>query len=164
MSNDLNKHQCIGRLGKDPEVRYNQSGAAITTVSIACGSSWKDKNTGEKQERTEWIRYVAFGKLAEIMGEYLRKGSQIYIEGELRTRKWQNQEGVDQYTTEIVASNMQMLGGQSSNDQAPPTQQGRYTQQPAQRPAAPANQPQGAHQSSQAAPPPMDSFDDDIPF
>lgn len=176
MANDLNKHQCIGRLGQDPEVRYNQAGSAITTVSVACGTSWKDKDTGEKKERTEWIRYVAFGKLAEIMGEYLRKGSLVYLSGELRTRKWQDQSGQDKYTTEIIASEMQMLGGKSEGGQQSqqaqqigygqkavqraPDGQVIYGQQPAQRPA-PQQRPQPQNQQ---LPPDMDSFDDDIPF
>jgi single-strand DNA-binding protein len=162
MANDLNKHQCIGRLGQDPEVRYNQAGSAITTVSVACGTSWKDKDTGAKQERTEWIRYVAFGKLAETMAEYLRKGSQVYLSGELRTRKWQDQSGQDRYTTEIVASEMQMLGGGSNGGQQP--QQGGYNQSPQQQRPAQRPAPQQRPQPATHNPPPMDSFDDDIPF
>lgn len=123
MANDLNRHECIGRLGQDPEIRYTPGGDAVCNISVACGSSWKDKQNGNKQERTTWINYVAFGKLAEIMGEYLTKGSKVYLSGELRVRKWQGQDGKDNYTTEIVASQMQMLDsrqdGQQSRQQAP---------------------------------------------
>lgn len=118
----LNKAQIIGRLGQDPETRYTQSGSAVTNLSVATSESWKDKQTGEKKENTEWHRIVAFGKLAEIMGEYLRKGSQVYIEGKIQTRKWQDKDGVDRYTTEIVASQMVMLDtrGEQSKPAAPP--------------------------------------------
>lgn len=132
MANDLNRHECIGRLGQDPEMKYLSDGKAVCNLSVACSSSWKDKNTGSKEERTEWIRYVAFGKLAEIMGEYLRKGSKIYLSGELRTRKWQDDSGADRYSTEIVANDMQMLD--SKNDSAP-------TQQPAPQQASPQKAP-----------------------
>lgn len=106
----LNKVELIGNLGKDPEVRYMPSGDAVTNVSIATTETWKDKD-GNKKESTEWHRVVFFGKLAEVVGKYLKKGSQIYVEGRLKTRKWQNKEGVDQYTTEINADTMLMLGG-----------------------------------------------------
>lgn len=108
----VNKVILIGNLGKDPDVRYMPSGDAITNITLATTDSWKDKN-GEKQERTEWHRVAFFGKLAEIAGEYLKKGSQIYVEGRLQTRKWQDKDGQDRYTTEIVADRMQMLGGRS---------------------------------------------------
>lgn len=98
----VNKCILVGRIGKDPEVRHSADGAAITNITLATSEEWKDKNTGAKQERTEWHRVVFFGKLAEIAGQYLKKGSQVYVEGAIRTRKWQNQEGKDQYTTEIV--------------------------------------------------------------
>ena len=111
MSRGINKVILVGNLGVDPETRYMPSGAAVTNIRIATSESWKDKQTGEQQERTEWHRVVFFGKVAEIAAEYLRKGSQVYIEGALRTRKWQGQDGQDRYTTEIVASEMQMLGG-----------------------------------------------------
>lgn len=111
MARDLNKHTCIGRLGQDPEVKYLPSGEAVTNISVACGESWKDKATGAKQERTTWIPYVAFGKLAEIMGEYLRKGSKVYLEGKLQVRKWKDKDGNDRYSTEIVCEQMQMLDG-----------------------------------------------------
>jgi single-strand DNA-binding protein len=111
MARGVNKVILVGNLGGDPEVRYMPSGNAVTNVTLATSESWKDKNTGQMQERTEWHRVVFFNKLAEIVGEYLRKGSQVYVEGALRTRKWQDQSGQDKYTTEIVASEMQMLGG-----------------------------------------------------
>ncbi len=106
----VNKMICIGNLGKDPEVRYSEGGSAMANFSIAVSESWKDKQTGEKMEKTEWIRIVAFGKLAEIIGKYLKKGSKVYIEGKLQTRKWQGNDGQDHYTTEVVARDMQMLG------------------------------------------------------
>lgn len=111
MANDLNLCQFIGRLGADVELKYMPSGEAVANISIAVGSSWKDKNTGEKRENTEWIKCDAFGKLAEIMSQYLHKGSQIYVSGSWRTRKWTDQGGTDHYTTSLRVSNMQMLGG-----------------------------------------------------
>ena|SRR5258708_7387132 len=110
MARGVNKVILIGNLGRDPEVRYSPNGQAVANVTIATSESWKDKNTGEKQERTEWHRIVFWGKLAEIAGEYLKKGSQIYIEGRIQTRKWQDKDGNERYTTEIVANEMQMLG------------------------------------------------------
>jgi single-strand DNA-binding protein len=107
----VNKVILVGTLGKDPEVRSTANSATITNITLATSESWKDKNSGEKQERTEWHRVVFFNRLAEIAGEYLKKGSQVYIEGALRTRKWQDKDGQDKYTTEIVADEMQMLGG-----------------------------------------------------
>ena len=107
----VNKVILVGNLGRDPETRYLPDGGAITNISIATTDSWKDKATGEKKEQTEWHRVAFFGKLAEIAGEYLKKGSQIYVEGRIRTRKWQDKEGQDRYTTEIIADRMQMLGG-----------------------------------------------------
>ena len=109
----VNKVILVGNLGRDPETRYNAEGGAITNVSIATTDQWKDKASGEKQERTEWHRVVFFNRLAEIAGEYLKKGSQVYIEGALRTRKWTDKEGQEKYTTEIVADKMQMLGSRS---------------------------------------------------
>jgi single-strand DNA-binding protein len=105
----VNKVIILGSLGQDPEVKFTQGGAAITNISVATSEKWKDKNTGQMQERTEWHRVVIFNKLAEIAGEYLKKGSKVYLEGSLRTRKWQGQDGSDRYTTEIVADEMQML-------------------------------------------------------
>jgi single-strand DNA-binding protein len=111
MARGVNKVILVGNLGKDPETRYMPSGAAVTNLRIATTESWKDKQSGDQQERTEWHSVAMFGRLAEIAAEYLRKGSQVYIEGKLRTRKWQDKEGKDRYTTEIVADEMQMLGG-----------------------------------------------------
>ena len=151
-SRGVNKVILIGNLGQDPEVRYMPNGGAVTNISVATSETWKDKNTGEQQEKTEWHRVVMFRRLAEIAGEYLKKGSKVYIEGRLQTRKWQDQQGNDRYTTEIVADQMQMLDsrGGGSADFAPRQ----------------SSSGQGAPQS-QAAPsaPPVDnSYDDDIPF
>ena len=117
MSRGINKVILIGTLGADPDVKHTTSGVVVATISIATNESWTDKATNQKQERTEWHRVVAFNRLAEIIEQYLRKGSQVYIEGKLQTRKWQDQSGQDKYTTEIVANDMQMLGGR--NDNAP---------------------------------------------
>src|SRR5512147_3230899 len=111
MARGVNKVILVGNLGKDPETRYMPSGSAVTNLRLATNEQWKDKQTGEQQERTEWHAVAMFGRLAEIAAEYLRKGSQVYIEGKLRTRKWQDKEGKDRYTTEIIARDMQMLGG-----------------------------------------------------
>ena len=111
MARGINKVIIVGNLGQDPETRYMPSGAAVTNFTVATNESWKDKQTGEQKERTEWHRVAMFNRLAEIAAEYLRKGSQVYIEGKLRTRKWQGQDGQDRYTTEIIADEMQMLGG-----------------------------------------------------
>ncbi len=166
----INKVILVGNLGQDPEVKYMPSGGAVTNISIATTDTWKDKATGEKKENTEWHRVVFFNRLAEIVGEYLRKGSQVYIEGNLRTRKWQDQNGVDKYTTEIVAREMQMLGGRAggSSDFAPQQQQSQQQPQQAQQQGgqqgggAPQ---QSAPQQQQSAPPQnFDNFDDDIPF
>ena len=115
----LNKMQLIGNLGDDPVTRYMPNGTATATVSVATTESWKDKTTGEKKEKTEWHRVVFFSKLAEIVGEHLKKGSQIYVEGKLHTRKWTDKEGVERYTTEIIGQEMQMLGKKPAGDQAP---------------------------------------------
>ena len=159
MARGINKVILVGNLGNDPEVRYSNNGAAIANISIATTESWKDRNTGEQQERTEWHRVVMFNRLGEIAGEYLRKGSQVYIEGKLQTRKWQDQSGQDRYTTEVVASEMQMLGGRADGGGG-----GGYQS----RPAAPANNYSGGGQSSQGgtapAAPVNNDFDDDIPF
>lgn len=125
MANDLNQCTFIGRLGRDPELRHFASGDAVANVSIAVGSTWKDKN-GEKQERTEWVPLVFTGKLAEIASQYLRKGSQVYVSGEFRTRKWADKDGQDRYSTEIRVDQMQMLGGK---------QDGGDTRAPARAPA-----------------------------
>ena len=153
MARGINKVILIGNLGQDPETRFMPSGGAVTNVSLATSESWKDKQTGQPQERTEWHRVVFFNRLAEIAGEYLKKGSKVYVEGSLRTRKWQGQDGQDRYTTEIVANEMQMLdsrGGDSGGNYAQPAPQ--QQQAPPQQQA----QPQNAGG--------MDSFDDDIPF
>ena len=110
MARGVNKVILVGNLGRDPEVRYSPNGSAVANVTLATSESWKDKTSGEKQEKTEWHRVVFFGRLAEIAGEYLKKGSQVYVEGRLQTRKWQDKEGHERYTTEIVAGEMQMLG------------------------------------------------------
>jgi len=123
MSKDLNLCQFIGRVGKDIEMRQTNNGAACANLSIAVNDSYKDKKTGDKVETTEWVRVSAFGKLAEIMAQYLAKGSQVYISGKLQTRKWQDQSGADRYTTEIVANEMQMLGGKASAQAAKPVTQ-----------------------------------------
>ena len=150
MSKGVNKVILIGNCGQDPETRHTPSGNAVTNLSIATSESWKDKSSGEQQERTEWHRVVFFNRLAEIAGEYVKKGSKVYVEGSLRTRKWQGQDGQDRYTTEIVASNMQMLDSRMAD--------GDNHTAPAQRPAPPPqNQPMGAHTAAQ-------NFDDDIPF
>lgn len=151
MARGINKVILIGNVGKDPETRYMPSGGAVTNITVATSESWKDKSSGDKQERTEWHRVVFFNKLGEIAGEYLKKGSKVYVEGSLRTRKWQGQDGQDRYTTEIVGSEMQMLdsrGGSASFD-APQQQQSR---------------PQQQQQAPAAAPFPDNDFDDDIPF
>lgn len=114
MARGINKVILVGNLGNDPDVRYTAGGAAVANVSIATTEAWKDRESGEMQEKTEWHKVVFFGKLAEIVAEYVKKGSQIYIEGRLQTRKWQDKEGNERYTTEIVANEMQMLGGRSS--------------------------------------------------
>ncbi|KPK61484.1 MAG: single-stranded DNA-binding protein [Gammaproteobacteria bacterium SG8_31] len=113
MARGINKVILVGNLGADPETRYTPSGSAVTKIRIATTESWKDRQSGDRQERTEWHRVVFFGRLAEIAGEYLKKGSQVYVEGSLRTDKWQDQSGQDRYTTEIVANEMQMLGGRA---------------------------------------------------
>ena len=133
-SRGVNKVILVGNLGNDPETRYMPSGGAVTNITIATSESWKDKQTGQPQERTEWHRVVFFNRLGEIAGEYLRKGSKIYVEGSLRTRKWQDKSGQDRYTTEIVASEMQMLdsrGGASGADYAPPQQKAASQAAPA---------------------------------
>ena len=155
MSRGINKAILIGNLGNEPEVRYMPSGDAVANVSLATSESWKDKQTGESKERTEWHRVVFFGKVAEVVQQYLHKGSKIYVEGQLRTRKWQGQDGQDRYTTEIVVAmggTMQMLD--SRPDGGASTSQGQGSTRPAQAPAANGN-------GRQPEPPP---FDDDIPF
>lgn len=144
MARGVNKVIIIGNLGEDPDIRYTGDGKAIANISVATSDSWKDKQSGEQQERTEWHRCVCFGRLAEIVGEHLHKGSKIYLEGRLQTRKWQDKDGQDRYTTEINFHDMQMLDSrQQSGGQQAPRQQAPRQQQMA---------------------PPVDDFDDDIPF
>jgi single-strand DNA-binding protein len=158
MARGVNKVILVGNLGKDPETRYMPSGSAVTNLTLATSESWKDKQTGEQQDRTEWHKIAMFGRLAEIAAEYLRKGSQIYIEGKLRTRKWQDKEGKDRWTTEIVADEMNMLGGKGGGASAGAGAPG----------AAAASGGGGSSGGGRAAvndsgAPPGD-FDDDIPF
>ena len=153
MARGVNKVILVGNVGQDPEVRYMPSGSAVAECSVATSEQWKDKQSGEKQERTEWHKVTFFGRLAEIVGEYIRKGSQIYVEGSIRTEKWQDKSGNDRYTTKVIANEMQMLGGRNSgtsdfNQSAP----SRPQQQSAPQQQAPA--PAGASAD----------FDDDIPF
>jgi single-strand DNA-binding protein len=163
MARGINKVILVGNLGGDPETRYTASGAAITNITIATSESWRDKQTGENQERTEWHRVVFFNRLAEIAGEYLRKGRQVYVEGALRTRKWQGKDGQDRYTTEIVANEMQMLGGRPGEASARPAGGGFRDSQPAKQDQAPAQQSQAPAESAPA--PVEDNFaEDDIPF
>lgn len=129
----VNKVLLIGNLGRDPEVRYSAGGSAVCNVSIATTRSWKNKDTGEKMEETEWSRVVFYDRLAEIAGEYLKKGRSVYVEGRLKTRKWTDKEGVERYTTEIVAENMQMLGGREDGERTAPAE--RPTQRQASKPA-----------------------------
>lgn len=150
----VNKWIGIGNIGADPELRYAPSGDAICNIRIACTESWRDKNTGERKEMTEWVRISFYGKLAEIAGQYLRKGSQVYIEGSLRTRKWQDKDGKDQYTTEIRANEMKMLGSRQDGDSAP--RQQSAPQQP--RTQQPKPQQSGGAQGG------FGDFVDDIPF
>lgn len=151
MARGINKVILVGNLGADPDTRYMPSGKAVTNIRIATSDSWKDKQTGDQQERTEWHSVVMFDKLGEIAAEYLRKGSQVYIEGALRTRKWQDKEGKDRYTTEIVARDMQMLGGRGGGGG------GGSGEARTPRPAA-------AENRSAAPAEDEGGFDDDIPF
>ncbi len=152
MARGVNKVMLIGHLGRDPDVRYSASGQAVANITLATSESWKDKNTGDKQERTEWHRVVFFGRLAEIAGEYLKKGMQIYVGGRLQTRKWQDKEGNDRYTTEIVAADMQMLGSRSGA--GAPDDLGQE---------APAESGSARAASAKTADM-VEEFDDDIPF
>lgn len=156
MARGINKVILVGNVGVDPDVRHLPNGNAVTTLSLATSESWKDKVTGEKQERTEWHRVVCFNRLGEIAGEYVRKGSKLYVEGSLRTRKWQDQQGQDKYTTEIIASDIQMLdskvGSASSYDDIPQAQ------------SAPMNHHASKQQPAQAVQDAFEELDDDIPF
>lgn len=175
MARGVNKVILIGNLGNDPEIRYLPQGGAVANLTIATSESWTDKATNERKEATEWHRLVIYGRLAEVAGEYLRKGSKIYVEGKLKTRKWEDQQGVERYTTEIVVNEMQMLDGRTEGQGAAPAQAPRAAapQAPAQRPAGGA--PQGGHQQrpaqggfNQAAPQQggfdTSDLDSDIPF
>ena len=147
MARGINKVILVGNLGADPETRYMPSGSAVTNLSVATSESWKDKQTGEQKDRTEWHKVVMFDRLAEIAAEYLRKGSQVYIEGKLQTRKWQDRDGNDRWTTEVRANEMQMLGGRGGGGGSAPMSSDS-------RPASSSPPPQ----------PGPDDFDDDIPF
>jgi single-strand DNA-binding protein len=147
----VNKVILVGNLGRDPEVRYTPNGDSITNINIATTDTWKDKATGDKKEATEWHRVVFFGKLAEIAGQYLKKGRQVYVEGALRTRKWQDKEGHERYTTEIVANEMKMLGSREGMSDAPP----RESAGGAGNRPAPAGAPAAGN---------FNDFEDDIPF
>ena len=149
MARGINKVILVGNLGADPDTRYMPSGGAVTNLSLATSESWKDKQTGEPKERTEWHKVAMFGRLAEISAEYLRKGSQVYVEGKLRTRKWQDKDGNDRWTTEVIADEMQMLGGRGGGGGAPMGGSEGYSQ--------PSQQSQPNRGGS-------DDFDDDIPF
>lgn len=166
MARGVNKVILVGNLGQDPEVRYTANGAAVANITIATSEQWTDKQSGQKQEKTEWHRVVLFGRLGEIAGEYLRKGSQVYLEGKLQTRKWQDQNGQDRYTTEIVANEMQMLGGRSGAGAGGGAADYNNQDFGSGRPAA---APYGGGKAAPAPTPPaggsnFDDFDDDIPF
>ena len=161
MARGINKVIIVGNVGGDPETRYMPSGSAVTNLTIATNESWKDKQTGEQKERTEWHRVAMFNRLAEISAEYLRKGSQVYIEGKLRTRKWQDKSGNDRYTTEIIADEMQMLGGRGGSGG------GNFGGAPSEGGAPSGGGQQGGGQQGGGNAPPQpgpDDFDDDIPF
>ena len=172
MARGVNKVILVGNLGRDPEVRYTPGGSAVANVTIATSEQWKDKQTGDNQERTEWHRVVFFGRLAEIVSEYVKKGQQIYIEGSLRTNKWQDQSGNDRYTTEIIASEMQMLGGRGGGmDQGMDQSQNQYQQRQAPQGGGQRQAPQGGGQQQPQAQTTaaaqsggFEDFDDDIPF
>ena len=155
MARGINKVILIGHIGGDPEVRYMPNGNAVATLSLATTEAWKDKQTGDKQERTEWHRVVCFNRLGEIAGEYVRKGSKLYVEGSLRTRKWQDQQGQDRYTTEIVASDIQMLDGKGPSQDMPAQTNYQATQ---------ASRPQSSSRPAPAPQEMLEELDDDIPF
>lgn len=173
MARGVNKVILVGNLGADPETRYTASGGAITTIKVATSESWKDKTTGENVEKTEWHRVKFFGRLAEIAGEYLKKGRQVYVEGSLRTDKYTDKEGIERYTTDIIANEMQMLGGNvgsGAGGERVERTGGGYGEDggaPQQRRSAPSgggNRPAPAQRSPANQPPPADDFSDDIPF
>ena len=152
MSNDLNHCSFIGRLGRDPETRFMPNGDAVTNFSIAVGESWKDKDSGEKKETVEWVRCTAWRKLGEICGEYLKKGSQVFVSGKMKTRKYQDKEGNERSTTEIIVERMQMLGGKPKEGEAPAEREERPAKQA--HSGATKERPSGA----------FDNMDDDVPF
>ncbi len=154
MARGINKVIIVGNLGGDPETRYMPSGSAVTNLTVATNESWKDKATGEQKDRTEWHKVAMFNRLAEVAAEYLRKGSQVYIEGKLRTRKWQDKSGQDRWTTEIVADEMQMLGGRGGSGGGGGGGGG----------SAPMSSPSDSGPASAPPQPGPDDFDDDIPF
>ena len=161
MARGINKVILIGHVGGDPEVRYMPSGGAVTSLTVATNESWKDKQSGEAQERTEWHRVVFFNRIAEIAGEYLRKGSKVYVEGSLRTRKWQDKNGVDRYTTEIIGAEMQILDSKpGAAGAAPDNYDQRSTSRPEHAGGSQGAQPQNKASSFSQEP----QFDDDIPF
>ena len=174
MARGINKAIILGNVGQDPEVRFLPNGNPVANLSVATSEAWTDKQSGQKQERTEWHRVVAFNKLAEIIQQYVKKGSKIYIEGKIQTRKWQGQDGQDRYSTEIVANDMQMLdsrqGGQQQGYQQQAPQHQQYQQQPQQQPQNYQQaQAQYAQQQGQAQGQPQqaggfDDFNDEIPF
>ena len=165
MARGINKVILIGNLGNEPDSRFTQSGSAVTNISVATSETWKDKQTGQPQERTEWHRVVFFNRLAEIANEYLHKGSKVYIEGSLRTRKWQDQSGQDRYTTEIVANEMQMLDSRGGGQASPyPDENYAPAAQPVAAAAAAAPAAQAGGGSPSAPPSSFEDFDDDIPF
>lgn len=159
MARGVNKVILVGNLGNDPETRYMPSGGAVTNITVATSESWKDKNSGQAQERTEWHRVVFYNRLAEIAGEYLRKGSKVYLEGSLRTREWEK-DGVKRYTTEIIANEMQMLDSRGAGGS---TNESGYDSAP-QQPRARQSAPTQSAPRNDAPPPNFDNFDDDIPF
>ena len=161
MARGVNKVILLGNLGADPETRYTASGSAVTNIRMATTDSWRDKQSGERQERTEWHRVVFFGRLAEIAAEYLRKGSQCYVEGQIRTNKWQGQDGQDRYSTEIIAAEMQLLGGRGSGGGGAPPSRRREEDSGS---AWPGGGQGGSAPAAPASSGPSDDFDDDIPF
>lgn len=165
MARGVNKVILIGNLGADPETRYTASGSAVCNVRMATSRSWRDRNTNEMREETEWHRVVLFGRLGEIAGEYLRKGARIYIEGRIRTNQWKDQQGQDRYTTEIVAEEMQMLDTRSGDAGGPrPQRQSGYQGSAGNNPGTSQGGQGGGQAPAYDAPPPNDSFEDDIPF
>ena len=167
----LNKIELIGRLGVDPEMRYMPNGGAVCNISLATSRTWKNKETDERQEETEWHRVVFYNRTAEVVGEYLKKGSLIYVEGRNKTRKWQDENGVDRYSTEIIANTMQMLDTKSDSNHGNPPPQGsqqpqqqqRNNQQSRQQPAQQQRQ-QSQQMPPQAPPDNYDDFNDEVPF